>query len=142
MQRAFAVAESLRDVRNACVTSILAALPGREAAAAAAEGHDHEQAAAHLKNVLSLLPEDEPATRATSLLELGEQELLSADLVRARGSFRGAIEAARAIGDAATFARAALGFAGGDIGFGFEVGTDDPVTVEQLREGLEMLGED
>jgi eukaryotic-like serine/threonine-protein kinase len=113
----------------------------RAATAAAAEGHDHEQAAAHLKSVLSLLPEDEPAARATSLLELGEQELLSADLVRARGSFRGAIEAARAIGDAVTFARAALGFAGGDIGFGFEVGTDDPVTVEQLREGLERLGE-
>lgn len=113
----------------------------RAAAAAAAEGHDHEQAAAHMRSVLALLPEDESAARAMTLLELGEQELLSANLVRARGSFRGAIEAARATGDAVTFARAALGFAGGDIGFGFEVGTDDPVTVEQLREGLEMLGE-
>ncbi len=113
----------------------------RAAAAAAAEGHDHEQAAAHMQSVLALQLEDGSAARATSLLELGEQELLSADLVRARGSFRGAIEAARATGDAVTFARAALGFAGGDIGFGFEVGTDDPVTVDQLREGLEMLGE-
>jgi class 3 adenylate cyclase len=113
----------------------------RAAAAAAAEGHDHEQAAAHLQSVLVLLPEDEPAARATPLLDLGEQELLSADLVRARGSFSGVMDAARATGDAVTFARAALGFAGGDIGFGFEVGTDDPVTVDQLREGLEMLGE-
>ena len=80
-------------------------------------------------------------TRATSLLELGEQELLSADLVRARGSFRRAIEAARAIGDAVTLARAALGFAGGDVGFGWEIGTDDPAAVELLREGLEALGD-
>lgn len=113
----------------------------RAAVAAAAEGHDHEQAAAHMQSVLALLPEDEPAARATSLLELGEQELLSADLVRARKSFRGAIEAARAIGDAVTLARAALGFAGGDIGFGWELGTDDPATVELLREGLEALGD-
>jgi class 3 adenylate cyclase/tetratricopeptide (TPR) repeat protein len=113
----------------------------RAAAAAAADGHDHEQAAAHMQSVLALQPEDGSAARAASLLELGEQELLSADLVRARESFRGAIEAARATGDAVTFARAALGFAGGDIGFGFEVGTDDPVAVDQLREGLEMLGE-
>jgi eukaryotic-like serine/threonine-protein kinase len=113
----------------------------RAAAAAAAEGHDHEQAAAHLRSVLSLLPEDESAARATSLLELGEQDLLGADLVRARASFREAIEMARATGDALTFARAALGFAGGDVGFGWELGTDDPVTVEQLREGLVMLGD-
>jgi class 3 adenylate cyclase len=113
----------------------------RAAAAAAAEGHDHEQAAAHLRSVLSLLAEDEPGARATPLLELGEQELLCADLVRARKSFRGAIVAARAKGDAATLARAALGFAGGDIGFGWELGTDDPATVEQLREGMEALGD-
>jgi eukaryotic-like serine/threonine-protein kinase len=113
----------------------------RAAAAVAADGHDHEQAAAHMQSALALLPEDEPAPRAPSLLELGEQELLCADLVRARKSFRGSIETARASGDAVTLARAALGFAGGDVGFGFELGTDDPVTVEQLREGLEMLGE-
>ena len=114
----------------------------RAAAASAAEGHDHEQAAAHLQSVLALLPKDEPATRAASLLELGEQELLSADLVRARRSFRQAVEAARAIGDATTLARAALGFAGGDIGYGWEVGTDDPATVELLREGVEGLGDE
>jgi eukaryotic-like serine/threonine-protein kinase len=114
----------------------------RAAAVAAADGHDHEQAAAHVRSVLSLLPEDELTDRATSLLELGEQELLSADLVRARKSFRAAIEAARANGDTATLARAALGFAGGDVGFGWEAGTDDPATVELLREGIEALDDD
>ncbi len=113
----------------------------RAAATAAAAAHDHEQAASHLQSALSLLPEDRLAVRAAALLELGEQELLCADLVRARRSFRAAIEAARATDDAGTFARAALGFAGGDIGFGWEVGMDDPASVELLREGLEALGD-
>jgi class 3 adenylate cyclase len=113
----------------------------RAAAAAAAAGHDHEQAAAHIRGVLSLLPEAESRVRATTLLELGEQELLSADLVTARRSFRAAIEAARTTGDAVALARAALGFSGGDIGFGWEAGTDDPETESLLREALEALGE-
>jgi len=113
----------------------------RAAATAAAAGHDHEQAAAHIHSALSLLPESEVAERAMALLELGEQELLAADLIRARRSFGAAIEAARAIGDAVTLSRAALGFAGDDVGFGFEAGTDDPVTAEQLREGLAALGD-
>jgi eukaryotic-like serine/threonine-protein kinase len=112
----------------------------RAAAEAAAEGHDHEQAAAHLRSVLSLLPESDLSARAALLLELGEQELLSADLVRARGSFLAAIETARTIGDTVTLASAALGFAGGDVGFGWEVGGED-VAVELLREGLEVLGD-
>jgi class 3 adenylate cyclase len=114
----------------------------RAAAVAAADGHDHEGAAAHLRQVISLLPDADPTARAPTLLELGEQELLSADLVRARRSFREAIEAARRTGDAGTLARAALGFAGGDIGFGYEFGTDDPASVKQLREGLEALGDE
>lgn len=112
----------------------------RAAVEGAAEGHDHEQAAAHLRSVLSLLPEDDLAARAASLLELGEQELLSADLVRARGSFLAAIETAREIGDTGTLARAALGFAGGDVGFGWEIGGED-AAIELLREGLEALGD-
>ncbi len=114
----------------------------RTAATVAADGHDHEQAAAHLRSVLSLLPAGELSVRAGTLLELGEQELLGADLVRARRSFRAAIEAARKIDDSVTLACAALGFAGGDVGFGWEVGTDDPATVELLREGLEALGDE
>jgi class 3 adenylate cyclase/tetratricopeptide (TPR) repeat protein len=113
----------------------------RAAAASAAEGHDHEQAAAHLRQVLTLLPEGNLAATASTLLELGEQELLSADMVSARDSFRGAVEAARATGDSATMARAALGFAGGDIGFGWESGADDPASVALLQEGLEALGD-
>ena len=113
----------------------------RAAAGAAAEAHDHEQAAAQLRCALSLLPADDPPARASALLELGEQELLSADLGRAREAFQAAVEAARATGDAGTLARAALGFSGGDVGFGWEVGIDDPATLTLLREGLEALGE-
>ena len=87
------------------------------------------------------MPEREIAERAGLLLALGEQELLAADLVSARRSFGAAIEAARTIGDAVTLSRAALGFAGDDVGFGFEGGTDDPIVGEQLREGLEALGD-
>lgn len=113
----------------------------RAAATAAAAAHDHEQAASHIRSVLSLLPEDALAEHAVARLELGEQELLCADLVRARQSFRAAVETAREIDDAVTLARAALGFTGGDIGFGWEVGTDDPASAELLREGLAALGD-
>jgi class 3 adenylate cyclase len=74
------------------------------AATTAAAGHDHEQAASHLRSILSLLPEEDQAGRAPVLLELGEQELLSADLSRARGSYRAAIVAARATDDPVTLA--------------------------------------
>lgn len=114
----------------------------RAAAAIAADSHDHEGAAVHLRQVLSLLPATDLSVRGPTLLELGEQELLSADLVQARESFQDAIEVARTTGDAGTLARAALGFAGGDIGFGLESGMDDPAAVAQLQEGLEALGED
>jgi class 3 adenylate cyclase len=111
------------------------------AAVAAADGHDHEQAAAHMRSALALLSESDPASRAPLLLELGEQELLAADLSRARGAFRGAGDAARTTGDSSTLARAALGFAGGDIAFGWETGGDDAATVVLLREGLDALGD-
>jgi class 3 adenylate cyclase len=113
----------------------------RAAATSAADGHDHEQAASHLHQVLSLLSDAKPEARATTLLELGEQELLTADLVSARRSFLAAVDAARATGDTITMARAALGFAGGDIGFGWELSTYDPKTVVLLWEGLEALGD-
>lgn len=112
----------------------------RAAATVAAAGHDHETAAAQLRQMLSLVPATDARSRAPVLLELGEQDLLSADLIKARGSFRSAIEAAREIGDSATLARAALGFSGGDVGFGWESGGDDEA-VALLNEGLEALGE-
>lgn len=114
----------------------------RDAAAIAAEGHDHEQAVAHLRSALALVPADDLATRGPALLELAEQEFLAADLISARDSFRAAIESARGTGDAGTLARAALGFAGGDIGFGWEGGTDDPAACEYLREGLAALADE
>ncbi len=112
------------------------------AAGAAGADHDHEQAADHMRRALALLPDGDLHARAPVLLELGEQELLAADLVRARQTFRAAGDAARTIGDSAMLARAALGFAGGDVGFGWEVDTGDTTAVDLLREGLEALGED
>jgi len=114
----------------------------RRAVAAAADRHDHEQAAVHLHGALALVPERDLATRAPLLLELGEQQLLAGDLMRARRAFCDACAAARATGDAVTLARAALGFAGGDVGFGWEGGLDDEATVPLLQEGLAALGED
>jgi class 3 adenylate cyclase len=112
----------------------------QSAALAAAEGHDHEQASVQLRSALALMPGSDLTARAPLLLELGEQQLLAADLPRAREAFRAAADAARAIGDTHALARAALGFAGGDIGFGAET-ADDPTTVVLLREGLEALGD-
>jgi hypothetical protein len=114
----------------------------KDAALAASLGHDHEQAAEQLRSALALLSESDLPARGALLLELGEQELLAADLLRAREAFRGAGDAARSIGDAGMLARAALGFAGGDIGFGWEINNDDTATVLLLREGLDALGED
>lgn len=113
----------------------------KAAALAAAERHDHEQAAAHLRSALALLSGAALSSRATLLLELGGQELLAADLPRAREAFRAAGDAARSSGDTGTLARAALGFAGGDIGFGWEMPSDDTSTVGLLREGLDALGD-
>jgi class 3 adenylate cyclase/tetratricopeptide (TPR) repeat protein len=111
------------------------------ASAAAAKGHDHEQAAAQLRRALALIPARDPRERARLLLELGEQELLAADLPRAREAFRAAGDAARTTNDADTLARAALGYAGGDIAFGWETGTDDIAVVKLLREALDVLGD-
>jgi len=114
----------------------------RAAAAAAADAHDHEQAAAHLRSGLALMPGDDLEDRAAALLGLGEQELLCADLARARRAFGEATEIARSTGDVTGFAHAALGFAGGDVGFGWENGADDPAAAGLLRETLTTLGDE
>jgi class 3 adenylate cyclase/tetratricopeptide (TPR) repeat protein len=113
----------------------------RAAATAAAEAHDHEQAAAHLHSLLALMPGADSQERISSLLELGEQELLCADLVRARRTFGEAAEIARLSGDPTGFARAALGFAGGDVGFGWESSSGDPAAIALLQEALAVLGD-
>ncbi len=109
---------------------------------AAAEKHDHEQAAAQVRSALNLIPPTDLSARAPLLLELGEQRLLAADLPLAREAFRAAGDAARSIDDTNSLALAALGYAGGDIAFGYETGSDDPSTQVLLREGLEALGDD
>jgi len=113
----------------------------RRAAAAAAARHDHEQAASHLQQALVLVADDDLTARAPLALELGEQQLLAGDLMRARHAFRTACDTARAIGDSVTFAHAALGFAGGYIGFAWEADLDDEATAPLLQEGLDALGE-
>jgi hypothetical protein len=112
----------------------------RHAASAAAVKHDHEQAAVQLRGALALVAAEDRPTRSAILLDLGDQELLAARLPRAREAFRAAGDSARAVGDVETLARAALGFAGGDIGFGWELPGDDPMTVVLLREAIAELG--
>ncbi len=112
----------------------------RHAASAAAVKHDHEQAAVQLRGALALVDAEDRASRSAILLELGDQELLAACLPRAREAFRAAGDSARAAGDVETLARAALGFAGGDIGFGWELPGDDPRAVVLLREAIAKLG--
>jgi SCP-2 sterol transfer family len=112
----------------------------RHAASVAAVKHDHEQAAVQLRGALALVAAEDRATRSAILLELGDQELFAARLPRAREAFRAAVDSARAGGDVDTLARAALGFAGGDIGFGWELPGDDPLTVVLLREAIAAIG--
>lgn len=135
LARHYGLAVALTGPERACAAY-------RAAAGAAAATHDHEQAAVLLRSALALLAKRDPAARGEVLLELGEQELLAADLGRAREAFRAAGDVGRATGDAGLLARAALGFAGGDVGFGFELNGDDASAAVLLREGLEALGED
>lgn len=114
----------------------------QSAARAAAAAHDHEQAAAQLQCALSILPDGDLTARTETLLELGEQALLSPDLHQARQAFRSAAEMARTGGDKSTLAHAALGFAGGDIAFGIETNTSDSEAIDLLHEALDALGED
>ena len=109
----------------------------RDAAAAAAAGHDHEAAAAHLDQVLALMPRS--GERGRLLLELGDQHILAVDMRRARTAYAAAADAARAHGNARLLARAALGFAGGEVGFNWEQGIDDPQVTALLREALTTL---
>jgi tetratricopeptide (TPR) repeat protein len=113
----------------------------REAATAAANAHDHERAAAHLRSAIALIPAASISERAPLLLELGDQQLLAADLAHARDAYRAAADAFRGTGDACGLAAAALGFAGGDIGFGYELDNDDPTMMVLLREALDALGD-
>ena len=113
----------------------------RLAAAANARAGAHDAAADHLEAALTLMG-DEPAERAPVLLALGDQRLLAADLRRGRIAYRQAAQDAAATGDAVTMARAALGDAGGDIGFIGELPQEDPTGPALLRSALDALGDD
>jgi hypothetical protein len=110
----------------------------RDAASAAAADHDHEAAAAHLDQALALMPPSH-ADRGHLLLALGDQRILAVDLRRARIAYAAAADAARAGHDARLLGAAALGFAGGEVGFNWEIGADDPQVATLLREALAAL---
>lgn len=112
----------------------------RLAASASARAGAHHAAADHLEAALALM-DDEPAERAPVLLALGDQRLQAADLRRGRIAYRQAADAAAAAGDAVTMARAALGDAGGDIGFIIEMPQEDPAGPALLRDALDALGD-
>ncbi len=114
----------------------------RAAASAAADDHDHEAAATHLDQALALMPAGDP-DRGLLLLALGDERILAVDLRRARAAYAAAADAARARGDARLLGHAALGFAGGEVGFNWEIPADDPQVTTLLREALVALdGED
>ena len=97
----------------------------RLAADAAARAGAHDEAADHLDAALRLAGPHDPE-RAPTLVALGDQRLLAADLRRGRVAYRAAAAVARATGDVMTLARAALGDAGGVIGFVVEMPQEDP----------------
>ena len=114
----------------------------RAAASAAAADHDHEAASAQLEQALALIPAGDP-DRGRLLLALGDERILAVDLRRARVAYTAAADAARARGDGRLLGEAALGFAGGEVGFNWEIAADDPQVATLLREALAALdGED
>lgn len=112
----------------------------RLAANAAARAGAHDRAADHLDAALRLAGPRHTG-RAELLLGIGDQRLLGADLRRARVAYREAAAEARTAGDVLTLARAALGDAGGDIGFLLEMPQEDTVGPGLLREALDKLGD-
>ena len=112
----------------------------RLAADEAARAGAHEEAADHLDAALRLAGPD-AGDRAELLLAVGDQRLLAADLRRGRVAYRAAADAARGSGDVMSLARAALGYAGGDIGFFAEMPQEDPFGPALLREALDALGD-
>ncbi len=112
----------------------------RAAAQAAAAAHDHEGAAGYLSSAIALIPSSDATAPGPLQLALGEQRLLAADLRGAREAYLAAAGSARMTGHAVALAQAALGFAGGDIGFGYQTNSDETATVQLLREALEQLG--
>jgi DNA-binding SARP family transcriptional activator len=98
-----------------------------------------EEAAEHYRaalDALRLAGSDDDRVRAELLLELGTAEERAGAEQAARAAFAGAVDLARALGDPALLARAALGFAGQWS----LLGRVDPERARLLDEALEALG--
>ena len=103
----------------------------------------YEEAAGHYEHALQaleLLESPDDGQRAQLVLTMGDAWFRAGEPIKARDSFRAAIEIARAIGDSTVLARAVLGLgpaAGtGTFGFNFNV---DPEFVALLGEVLDTL---
>lgn len=107
---------------------------GREAT----DQHAHAEAALHFRHALdalSWLPPDEPK-RLALLLEIGRAQSSAGAEAPAREAFERAAQLATAQSDAASLARAALGFARVNL----EIGVVNPVTVRLLESAQSQLG--
>jgi tetratricopeptide (TPR) repeat protein len=100
----------------------------------------YEEAATHFELALKVLRLERADERRDLELRmhLGEAQSCAGDHPRARAAFERAAERARVLRDAATFARAALGFSFATPGVGAVHGT----LVALLEESLRMLGEE
>ena len=103
------------------------------AAARATELLADDEAAGHWHDALAAMPDDDPR-RGPALAALGEALTRAGTRGAAQAPFDAAAAAARAAGDAALMARAALG-AGG---LGVTIGRADPRLVGLLEEALAM----
>jgi tetratricopeptide (TPR) repeat protein len=100
----------------------------------------YEEAVAHFEVALKVLrlgrPDEERDLELRMIL--GQAQSFAGDHARARATFERAAERARTLGDAPTFARAALGLAFATPG----VGAVSSALVALLEEALRMLGEE
>jgi tetratricopeptide (TPR) repeat protein len=106
----------------------LLARAGERALARAA----YEDAATHLSLALHALGADDLPRRGPLLAALGEARLRAGAVDEARSAFRDAATCARATGDGALLARAALGHGG----LGVVIARPEPVTIALLEEAL------
>jgi DNA-binding SARP family transcriptional activator len=106
----------------------------------------YEDAVAHYLLALEAidsLPNPEPAARCAVVLSLGVAETRSGSRGVSRRWFSEAIALARQLDDAEAFARAALGYAGGDLlPFWADTGEVDATLVALLTEALDRLPDD
>jgi tetratricopeptide (TPR) repeat protein len=104
------------------------------AAAEAVQRHAAEEACAHYRRAVELIPESERARKLSLMLLLGAEEQRSGQLDAARRTFMDLITAARDIGDSDLFAQAALGLHA--IGHSQD---NQPIAIELLDEACRRL---